>query len=67
VSVAPTDKEIEITPEMIRAGASALLDGSELTRAFGTGDVEDYTLKVLRAALASRTVSFSEPKKTCRG
>jgi hypothetical protein len=58
---------MEITPEMIRAGASVLLDGSELTRAFGMGDAEDYTLKVLRAALASRIASSSKVKRTSPG
>jgi hypothetical protein len=47
---APEDR-IEITPEMIEAGAATLLDGSELTHEWNSGVAEYYAKRVLRAAL----------------
>lgn len=49
---APGKHEIEVTAEMIEAGVSALLDGSELTSNFSLGDARYFVEKVLKAALA---------------
>jgi len=51
------DTEIEITPAMIRVGAAALMDSSELTRQFGPTDAEYYAERILRAALSSRAAA----------
>lgn len=45
--------EIEITPEMIEAGAKALMDGSGLID-LGPTFAEIYAREVLRAALSVR-------------
>jgi len=50
--------EIEITAEMIRARADALLDGTKWTAHFGYGDAEDYAEKVLKAALAVASIGY---------
>jgi hypothetical protein len=52
--------KIEITPEMIEAGASILLDGTEWTAHFSRGDAEDYAEMILKAALA--VASSGRPK-----
>ncbi len=52
--------EIEITPEMVRAGAAVLLDGSDLMRAIDPVTAEIYAEGVLRAAFRAALMQKSE-------
>jgi hypothetical protein len=45
------EQEIEVTPEMIEAGADMLCDGSELGDMFSPSTATYFAEKVIRAAL----------------
>lgn len=57
---------IEITPEMIRAGATAFFDGSEFADSLSEGFAEYYSERVLYAALVAREIPTVSPRSTER-